>query len=180
MESARKQWAYYKRLAEKAIDQLTGEQLFVSPGPESNSIAVIVQHMAGNMLSRFTDFLTTDGEKPWRDRDREFESRFDSKEALLAYWEQGWACLETACAPLTVADLQRIVYIRNEGHTVMEALNRQLSHYPYHVGQIVYIAKILTGPNWESLSIPKGGSDAYNAAKFEEGPSRKHFTDDGL
>jgi len=177
IESVKKQFLYYKKLADQAMAQLEEKELFWQYNEASNSIAIIATHMAGNMLSRFTDFLTSDGEKPWRNRDAEFEHRFGSREALLEYWNQGWECLLEAIGSLSAADLERIVYIRNEGHTVTEALNRQLAHYPYHVGQIVYIARMCRNQEWQSLSIPRNQSAAYNAEKFSQEKARRHFTD---
>jgi hypothetical protein len=173
-----KQFEYYKMLGEKAMAQLPDEMLFRSGGPGSNSIAVIVNHIAGNMLSRFTDFLTADGEKPWRNRDAEFESILCNRNALLAYWNKGWECLFNALHALSAEQLADIVYIRNDGHTVVEAINRQLAHYAYHIGQIVYCAKQAAGEKWESLSIPLHRSEAYNTRKFTQEKARRHFTDD--
>jgi hypothetical protein len=180
LESVKKQFLYYKALGEKAMHQLEPEQLFVSANEDTNSIAVIVKHLAGNMLSRWTDFLTSDGEKEWRNRDGEFENTIKSKEELLALWDKGWNCLFNALNPLTNDQLTSIIYIRNEGHTVMEAINRQLAHYPYHVGQIVFYAKILKKSDWNSLSIPKNKSKSYNDDKFSKEKSIKNFTDDEL
>jgi hypothetical protein len=132
------------------------------------------------MLSRWTDFLTTDGEKEWRNRDSEFENDLQSKEEVLALWNKGWKCLFTALNGLEPEQLSQIIYIRNEGHTVVEAINRQLAHYPYHVGQIVFYAKQLKNGNWESLSIPKNKSNSYNADKFSQEKSIKNFTDEEL
>jgi hypothetical protein len=143
LNSVVKQFKYYKMLGEKAMEQLREEQLFWQYNEESNSIAVIVNHISGNMLSRFTDFLTTDGEKPWRNRDAEFTNPFQSKDELMAQWNKGWDCLMNALEHLTDVDLERIIYIRNDGHTITEAINRQLAHYPYHIGQMVFIAKML-------------------------------------
>lgn len=157
---------YYKGLADKSMAKLSDEQLYATPGPDDNPIAIIIQHMAGNMLSRWTDFLTTDGEKPDRQRDAEFSNQQFSKAELLAYWEKGWACLFAALEPLDEAQLKQIVYIRNEAHTVEAAILRQLGHLPYHVGQIVYLAKWQQGQSWEALTIPKGASEKYNAEKF--------------
>src|SRR5690606_10328919 len=126
------------------------------------SISIIAKHIVGNMLSRWTHFLTEDGEKTWRDRDAEFEDTYTSKEDLIAAWESGWFCLFKALKSLNTSDLERIMYIRNEGHTVTEAINRQLAHYPYHIGQIVFLGKLLKGHDWLSLSIPKGNSATYN------------------
>ncbi|MFT3793161.1 DUF1572 family protein [Flavobacterium sp.] len=180
LDSAKKQFVYYKTLGEKAIAQLEPEQLFVAVNDDTNSIAVIVNHIAGNMLSRWTDFLTSDGEKQWRDRDAEFENTLQTKEEVLALWEKGWQCLFAALNDLKPEQMMQIIYIRNEGHTVVEAINRQLAHYPYHVGQIVFYAKQLKNTEWDSLSIPKNKSKSYNADKFSKDKIIKHFTDDEL
>ncbi len=180
LESIRKQFEYYKSIGEKAIEQVSDEQLFTSPNEESNSIATIVQHLWGNMLSRWTDFLTTDGEKPWRKRDEEFEPKTQHRTELIQKWNAGWEVLFKALSTLKEEDLNKIIYIRNQGHTVMEALNRQLAHYPYHIGQIVFLSKMYASANWKSLSIPKGQSTVYNQEKFAEAPSKKHFTDEWL
>lgn len=150
-----KQFQSYKSLAENAFVQVKDEQLFIKANGESNSIAMIVQHMAGNMLSRWTDFMTTDGEKDWRKRDEEFEPIQHSKTAVYLLWETGWQCLFDALEGLSPAELQHTVYIRKEAQTVLEAINRQLAHYSYHVGQIIFIAKMLKEEDWNSLSIPK-------------------------
>lgn len=167
---------YYKGLADRAIAQVSDEQLHWQYNTESNSIAVVMKHIAGNSISRWTDFLNSDGEKPWRNREAEFEDTAITKQELFNLWEEGWQCLFNALSPLTHADLQRIIYIRNEGHTVLEAVNRQLTHLPYHVGQIVFIARMLAGDNWQALTIPKGGSTAFNTQKFAEEKSVKFFT----
>lgn len=180
LESAYKQMLYYKTLAEKAMDQIHEDQLFVAYNENTNSIAVIVKHLAGNMLSRWTDFLVTDGEKEWRDRDAEFENDFNSKEELIAFWNKGWDVFLNTLQSLQPEDLIKIVYIRNQGHTVVDAINRQLAHYPYHVGQIVFYAKLLKETEWNSLSIPKNQSKDYNSNKFSQEKSIKHFTDDEL
>lgn len=153
---------HYKRLAEGAIRQVSDDQLYASLDPEMNSIAVIVKHMAGNMCSRWADFLTTDGEKPWRNRDCEFEVPPKGREALLELWGQGWKTLFEALEPLTEADLTRTITIRGEAHSVMQAINRQLAHYPYHCGQIVFLAKHLKHENWQSLSVPRRQSQEFN------------------
>jgi len=153
---------HYKRLAEGAMAQVSDEELYVALDPEMNSIAVIVKHMAGNMCSRWTDFLTTDGEKSWRDRDCEFELPPEGREPLLELWERGWASLFGALEPLTEADLGRTITIRGEAHSVMQAINRQLAHYPYHCGQIVFLAKHLKGEHWRSLSVPRKQSQEFN------------------
>src|ERR1700740_2636664 len=178
LESVTKQFLYYKKLAEQSIRQLEPQQLFVQPNENSNSIAVVIKHLAGNMISRWADFLTTDGEKPWRKRDDEFENNITDKEQLLKIWEQGWKVFLDTLASLKAADLKRLIYIGNEGHTVMKAINRQLAHYPYHVGQIVYAAKLLKQTEWNSLSIPKNKSTDYNTEKFSKEKQRKHFTDE--
>jgi len=180
LESIRKQFAYYKMLGEKTISQLSDEQLFWEYVTDSNSIATIVKHLWGNMRSRWTDFLTSDGEKEWRNRDGEFENDIQNRAELLQKWEEGWACLFHAINPLQTQDLDSIIYIRNQGHTVVEAINRQLAHYAYHVGQIVLIGKMLQGNEWTSLSIPKGNSKQFNATKFAQKKHRQHFTDEFL
>ena len=180
LESVKKQFLYYKTLGEKAMEQLDPEQLFISTNDDTNSIAVIVKHISGNMLSRWTDFLTSDGEKEWRNRDDEFENTIETKEELLQLWNKGWDCLFNAINPLTDEQLTNIIYIRNEGHTVIEAINRQLAHYPYHIGQIVFYAKQLKNSSWNSLSIPKNKSGNYNAEKFAKEKEIKNFTDDEL
>ncbi len=166
LESAKKQFALYKGLGEKAIGQVPEEKLTWQYNSESNSVAIIVKHMVGNMLSRFSDFLTTDGEKNWRNRDLEFENEYQTKEEILASWEKGWNCLFGALESLSSDDLLRIVLIRNEKHTVTEAINRQLAHYAYHSGQIVFLGKMICGDGWHSLSIPRGQSGQFNADKF--------------
>ncbi|PWB25746.1 DUF1572 family protein [Flavobacterium sp. HTF] len=180
LESVKKQFLYYKMLGEKAIAQLEPEQLFVAVNEDTNSIATIIKHISGNMLSRWTDFLTSDGEKEWRKRDSEFENDLQSKEEVLSVWNKGWDCLENALNELKPEQLSDIIYIRNEGHTVIEAINRQLAHYPYHVGQIVFYAKQLKNSSWDSLSIPKNKSGNYNAEKFGKEKEIKNFTDDEL
>ncbi|MFY7670950.1 DUF1572 family protein [Tenacibaculum sp. MEBiC06402] len=178
LNSAKKQFEYYKSLGDKTFLQLSNEHFFWHPNEENNSIAVIVKHMGGNMLSRWTNFLTEDGEKEWRNRDQEFMNSFETKEDVIAYWEEGWHCLFKAIEPLRDSDVEQIIYIRNHGHTITEAINRQLCHYAYHVGQIVFLAKIMLDNKWQSLSIPKGKSKDYNQEKFSQEKSRKHFTDD--
>lgn len=180
LESAIKQFEYYKSLGEKTFNQLQGDKLFWQYNAESNSIAIIVKHLWGNMLSRWTDFLTTDGEKDWRNRDAEFESNTYTKEELLVKWSEGWQCLFNALNSLTEGDLTRIIYIRNQGQTVVEAINRQLCHYSYHVGQIVFIGKMICNEQWASLSIPKGNSVVYNQDKFSKSQHQEHFTDEFL
>lgn len=169
LESAIRLLDYYKGLGDKAMAQMPDEKLFWQYNAESNSVAMIVKHLSGNMLSRWTDFLTTDGEKDWRNRDIEFENDIKTREALYLKWNNGWECLLDALKSLSDDDLQKIVYIRKEAHTVMEAINRQLAHYPYHVGQVVFIAKMISGDDWKSLSIPRGKSETFNETKFSQG-----------
>ena len=178
LSSAKRQFNYYKQLGEKAMAQVNDDQLFVCVNAESNSIAIIVQHLHGNMLSRWTDFLHSDGEKDWRKRDEEFETIIKTKEELLLKWNEGWLCLLKALDSIQEKDFNQLVYIRNEGHTLVEAINRQLSHYPYHVGQMIYIAKMMSENEWHSLSIPKNKSKDYNQKKFADEKHKGHFTDD--
>jgi hypothetical protein len=163
MEDALSLFRYYRTLAERAMNQITDDQLLVHLDEEANSIAIIVNHMAGNMLSRWTDFLTTDGEKPARDRDAEFAAPPATRAALLGLWEQGWACLFSALEPLSDAELGRIITIRGEAHSVMQAINRQQAHYSYHVGQIVLLAKHFGNQKWHSLSVPCNKSAGFNS-----------------
>lgn len=158
----------YKALGERAIAQTQDEGLSWQPTPETNSITVIVRHLCGNMLSRWTDFLTADGEKPDRNRDAEFEEATVDRHTLMQVWEQGWACLFRTLESLTEADLSKTIFIRGELHSVIEAIQRQIAHYAYHVGQIVLLARAATGAAWVSLSIPKGESQQFNAMKAEQ------------
>jgi len=180
LESVKKQFIYYRTLGEKAMAQLYPEQLFEREGEESNSIAIIVQHLSGNMRSRWTDFLVSDGEKDWRDRDLEFEEALQTQDEVFSAWNKGWDCLFSTLDQLEERHLDHIIYIRNEGHTVIEAINRQLAHYPYHIGQIVFQAKRLARTPWQSLSIPRKQSSQYNSAKFAREKTVRHFTDDEL
>ncbi len=173
-----KQFEYYKSLGDKTFNQLSFDELQKEFAQDSNSISIIVKHIVGNMLSRWTNFLTEDGEKPWRQRDAEFEDTYTTKEELLSNWNTGWNCLFDAIKPLREDDLEQIIYIRNQGHTVTEAINRQLAHYSYHIGQIVFLGKLLQEENWRSLSIPKGNSSKYNDEKFSQEKAKRHFTDD--
>ena len=165
------QFRKLKDLGDKALAQVRDEDLFATLDPESNSLAILVQHMAGNMRSRWTDFLHSDGEKPDRDRDSEFELTGTTREELLARWEEGWRCLFQALAALHEEDLAMTVLIRAEPHSVIKAINRQLTHYGYHVGQIVFLAKHFASDHWKTLSVPRGGSAAFNAAKMGRLPS---------
>ena len=178
LPSSIKQFKYYKSLGDKTISQLSFEELKKEYTPDSNSIAIIVKHMVGNMLSRWTNFLTEDGEKTWRHRDEEFIDTYKTKEDLLNSWNKGWNALFEAIQPLSETNLEHIIYIRNQGHTVTEAINRQMMHYAYHVGQIVFLGKLIKDKEWQSLSIPKGESKTYNKDKFEKDKSRTHFTED--
>jgi len=153
---------YYKQLGDKTFEQLEEDHFFFQPSPESNSIAIIVQHLHGNMLSRFVNFLTEDGEKSWRTRDEEFEKVLTTKSEVIERWNEGWACTFNAINNLEPGDLTKTIYIRSEPLQVYDALLRQLAHYPYHVGQIVFIGKMIKDNNWQSLSIPKGSSKQYN------------------
>lgn len=180
LNSIKKQFEYYKLLGDKTFEQLAPENMFFKYNNDSNSIAVIVKHLHGNMLSRWTDFLTSDGEKEWRNRDGEFEDTPATKDDILNIWNEGWNCLFKALNSLNETDLEKIIYIRNQGHTVMEAINRQLAHYPYHVGQIVFLGKMLSSDHWKSLSIPKNQSQSYNAEKFSQPKQKSHFTDEYL
>lgn len=173
----------YKKLAEKALAQTSDEEFFIALDEESNSIAVIVKHIVGNMFSRWTDFLTTDGEKPDRNRDLEFVMTPEtSKEDLMADWEKGWSCLFAALEVLQPEDVERKVLIRGKEHTVVEAINRQLTHYAYHIGQIVFLAKHFRSAEWESLSIPRNRSAEFNAylttkAQSSDAQERQHRFD---
>jgi len=169
---------YYKSLGEKAMAQITDEALFQIPDEKSNSISVIVKHLHGNMLSRWTDFLTTDGEKEWRDRDSEFEETIETREEVMKQWNEGWACVFSALATLQPEDFDKTVYIRNMGQTVLEAIMRQMAHYAYHLGQIVYLARLFNEGDWKTLTIPKGGSAAYNKEKNAPGKRIEHFTEE--
>ena len=170
LENAVAEFRGLKRLADKAVAQVNDEEFFRAIDPESNSIAVIMKHMAGNMRSRWTDFLTTDGEKPDRHRDSEFVAEGEGRRAIEEKWEAGWRSLFGALAPLRADDLMGNVLIRREPHTVVEAVNRQLTHYGEHVGQIIFLAKHLKSSGWKTLSIPRGQSAAFN--KKQEGEAQ--------
>lgn len=169
-----KRLKYYKGLGENTFGQLEEKDFHFLPSSASNSIAIIVQHMAGNMLSRFTNFLTEDGEKEWRQRDDEFEIHNYSKEQILDIWENGWACVFKAIESLNADDLLKTITIRKEPLTVIDAINRQLAHYPYHIGQIISIAKMIRDKSWKTLSIPKGQSKQFNAGTQPKDPSKKY------
>ncbi len=180
LTSIKKQFQYYKLLGDQTFSQIEAADIFWKYHPEANSIAIIVKHLWGNMKSRWTDFLTTDGEKEWRQRDQEFVEDIKNKEELLAKWEDGWQCLFTAIDAIDEDNFDTIVYIRNMGHSIVEAINRQLAHYAYHVGQIVFIGTLIKGDAWKSLSIPKGQSSSYNQEKFKQPKRQAHFTDEFL
>jgi hypothetical protein len=177
LAEVRRQFRGHKRLAEGAIAQLHDEELFVALDAESNSIAIIVKHLAGNMRSRFRDFLTTDGEKPDRNRDQEFEMNSATTRAdVMNWWEAGWSSVFTAIEALKPEDVLRTVPIRGEPHTVLQAINRQVAHYAYHVGQIVFLAKHFRSSEWKTLSVPRGKSREINAIvqKYDKGVLRDH------
>lgn len=173
LQTAVRRLKYYKDLGDKTFEQLNEWDFHYQPNDESNSIAVIIQHMAGNMLSRWTNFLTEDGEKEWRKRDEEFEIHTYTKQQLLELWEKGWQCFFDALESLKKKDLKKTVHIRKEPLTVIDAINRQLAHYPYHVGQIIFLARIIKNKSWKNLSIPRGDSQQYNNATDIKDPAKK-------
>jgi hypothetical protein len=164
---------YYKELGDKTFEQLNDEDFHYQPNQESNSIAIIIQHIYGNMLSRWTNFLTEDGEKEWRQRDDEFEIHSYSKQQLIELWEKGWACFLNTLESLKEDDLLKTIYIRKEPLSAIDAINRQLAHYPYHIGQIIFIGKIIKDRNWKNLSIPRNQSQLYNATSIVKDPAKK-------
>ena len=178
MESLFKEFSYYKNLGEKTLQQLSDAELNWTPNECSNSIATIVKHLSGNMLSRWTNIFNEDGEKSWRNRDQEFLNDVIPKDSILEHWNKGWDCFFETFNQLKPTDLNHIIYIRNQGHTVQEALNRQLAHYAYHTGQLVFIGKQIKNVDWHSLSIPKGKSESYNDSKFSKKKCKTHFTED--
>ena len=163
IESAKKQFSQCKMLGEKAMDQVPDDKLFWQYNAETNSIAIIVKHLAGNMLSRFTDFFTSDGEKSWRNRDGEFENEELNRVKIMTLWNEGWDCLFHVLNELHEGDLSKTVLIRNEKLSVVDALNRQLTHYAYHVGQIIHISKMIMDSTWKTLTIPRKGSGEFNS-----------------
>lgn len=177
IETLKKLFPFYKSLGEKSMSQVDEASLFWRPNETSNSMGILVQHLSGNMLSRFTDFYTSDGEKQWRNRDAEFEPFLKTKAEVISAWDKGWDCLMSVVNNLKEDDLTKIVFIRNEGHTVLEALLRQLAHYSYHVGQLIFIAKSIADNQWQTLSIAKGKSDDFNIDKFEKDVENKFFTE---
>ncbi len=168
-----KRLKYYKELGEKTFSQLEEKDFHWQPSSESNSIAVIIQHVAGNMLSRWTNFLSEDGEKDWRKRDDEFEIHSYSKQQLIETWDKGWKCFIDVLESLMENDLLKTIYIRKEPLTAIDAINRQLAHYPYHVGQIVYIGRMIKNEKWKSLSIPKGDSKKFNEGSHVKDPAKR-------
>lgn len=173
LQTAIRRLKSYKDLADKTFDQLQEADFHFQPNEESNSIAIIIQHMAGNMMSRWTNFLTEDGEKEWRQRDEEFAQLNLSRKQLVELWEKGWSCFLTTLESLQEKDLLKTVYIRKEPLTVIDAINRQMTHYPSHVGQIIYIGRIIKNKEWKSLSIPKGQSQQYNESSAIKDPAKK-------
>ncbi len=180
LNSTKELFRYYKQLGEGTFEQLTEAELFWQYSPTNNSIAIIVNHLWGNMLSRWTNFLTEDGEKAWRKRDLEFEDVIKTKAQLTERWEAGWACLFEALDSVNEENFDHTIYIRNMGHTIIEAVNRQLAHYAYHVGQIVFIGTLIKGESWTSLSIPRGKSRDYNQQKFAQAKRKDSFTKEYL
>lgn len=167
LDNARKLFLYYRTLGDKTIAQLNYDELQWQTEEEANSIAIIVKHMSGNMLSRWTDFLTADGEKSWRHRDQEFIDTLHDKQEVVDCWNKGWDCVFDALNPLTGEDMTRTIYIRGEGHSIVEAIQRQMTHYAYHVGQMIVMAKMMKGKDWQSLSIPRGKSEEFNKETFK-------------
>ena len=178
LSNVKQQFEYYKSVGDKTFTQLEDQHFFIQHNPESNSIAIIVNHMWGNMMSRWTDFLTTDGEKDFRKRDEEFDDVIRTKNELIKKWEEGWKCLFSALNSIDQNNFDNTVYIRNQAHTITEAINRQMMHYAYHVGQIVTLAKIHKNGSFISLTIAKGKSKAFNDEKFSRGKHNGHFSDD--
>ena len=166
LDSSRFEFGRYKTLSDKTFTQLGESDILWKYQEEDNSISQIVKHVSGNMLSRWTNFLSEDGEKPWRHRDTEFEEPFTTKTEMIAAWEKGWQCIFDAIASINSDNFNSLVKIRNEEHTIVEAINRQLAHYANHVGQIVLLGKMIKGDSWVSLSVPKGESEVFNKEKF--------------
>ena len=167
IDSIKKRFLYYKNLGDKTFEQLTDEQVFWQYNEESNSIATIVKHVSGNMISRWTNFLTEDGEKPWRNRDSEFSNSLKNKTDVIELWENGWRVFLDALSEINEQNLESTIYIRGEAHSVLDAVNRQLAHYPYHIGQMVYIAKMLKNNDWKTLSIARNTSEDFNQKMLE-------------
>ena len=178
LKTAKRDFQYYKTLGEKTFSQLDEKDCFWQFDSESNSIAVIVNHLYGNMKSRWTDFLSSDGEKEWRKRDLEFENQLKTKAEVLNRWEQGWNCIFKSLDLINEDNFNTKIYIRNQKHSVIQAINRQIAHYAYHVGQMVYIGRLIKGSKWKCLSIPRGKSEDFNQEKFSRGKHQGQFTDD--
>lgn len=178
LDSINKQFEYYKSVGEKTFEQLENNDFFWQYNTDSNSIAIIVNHLSGNMKSRWTDFLTSDGEKDWRNRDLEFELVIRTKEELLSRWNEGWSCLFDALNTINKDNFGTEIFIRNQAHSIIEAINRQFAHYSYHIGQIVYIGKLIKSDKWKSMTIPKGKSSDFNKDKFSRGKHDGHFSED--
>lgn len=178
IKSTKQQFLYYKMLGEKTFDQLSDDELFWQYNDVSNTMSVMVKHLWGNMMSRWTDFLTSDGEKDTRNRDGEFVSDIKTRNEMMTKWEEGWKCLFTALDTVNTENWETTIYIRNQGHSIAEAVNRQMMHYAYHIGQMVYLGRMIKGDEWLSLSIPKGDSKAYNNEKFAQEKNKQHFTDE--
>lgn len=178
LTTAKRDFQYYKTLGEKTFSQLEEKDCFWQFDSESNSIAVIVNHLYGNMKSRWTDFLSSDGEKQWRKRDLEFKNQLKTKAEVLNRWEQGWDCVFKSLDSINEDNFNTKIYIRSQEHSVIQAINRQLTHYAYHVGQVVYIGRLIKGSKWKYLSIPKCKSDDFNQEKFSRGKHQGQFTDD--
>ena len=178
LTTAKRDFQYYKTLGEKTFSQLEEKDCFWQFDSESNSIVVIVNHLYGNMKSRWTDFLSSDGEKQWRKRDLEFKNQLKTKAEVLNRWEQGWDCVFKSLDSINEDNFNTKIYIRSQEHSVIQAINRQLTHYAYHVGQVVYIGRLIKGSKWKYLSIPEGKSDDFNQEKFLRGKHQGQFTDD--
>ena len=178
IKNIQKEFFHYKSLGDLTFIQLNEKQILWKPNSNSSSIGLIIKHLHGNMKSRWTDFLNSDGEKKWRKRDQEFIEPKKNKKELLQLWESDWSCLFDALDSLSQKDLEKEVFIRNMGQTVRAAIDRQLCHYAYHVGQIVFIGKMITNENWKSLSIRFGESEAYNKERFSKPKRTSHFSED--
>ena len=178
LNSIKKQFEYYKSLGEMTFNQLDEDQLFWRYNEASNSIAIIVNHLHGNMKSRWTDFLISDGEKEWRNRDSEFEDSIQTKDEMFIKWHAGWDYIFTALDSINTENFKTKIFIRNQSHSIIEAINRQFGHYIYHIGQIVYIGRMIKGNKWVNLSIPKGESSNFNEEKFSRGKHNGHFSND--
>lgn len=176
--TVKRDFEQYKLLGEKTLSQLDEQDLFWKYNTASNSIAVIINHLHGNMKSRWTDFLTTDGEKTWRKRDLEFENQLATKKQVLVKWNDGWACVFDALNQINKENFNTKIYIRNQEHSIVQAINRQVAHYAYHVGQLVYLGRMIKGKDWKNLSIADGKSKAFNQKKFLMGKHGGQFTDD--